>query len=136
MRVYEYSNNSWTQLGSDIDGEAAGDGFGFSVAINDAGNRIAIGGIFNDSNGTDAGHVKIYDYENGSWNLVQSEINGESPNDRYGIALSLNSSGNRIIIGSKENDGNGSAAGHVRIFDLKPAPDIRPHYDHYRYRWI
>ena len=25
VRVYEYSNNSWTQLGSDIDGEAVWD---------------------------------------------------------------------------------------------------------------
>ena len=25
VRVYEYSGSSWSQLGSDIDGEAAGD---------------------------------------------------------------------------------------------------------------
>ena len=28
VRIYEYSSGSWTQLGADIDGEAAGDNSG------------------------------------------------------------------------------------------------------------
>ena len=34
-----------TQLGSDIDGEAAGDYFGSSVSMNSAGDRLAIGAV-------------------------------------------------------------------------------------------
>ena len=33
VRVYEYSSNTWSQLGQDIDGEAAGDDSGTSVSI-------------------------------------------------------------------------------------------------------
>ena len=44
VRIYQYSSGSWSQLGSDIDGEAEGDEFGLSVAMNDAGDRIAVGG--------------------------------------------------------------------------------------------
>ena len=33
VRVYQLSGSSWTQLGADIDGEAAGDNSGSSVAL-------------------------------------------------------------------------------------------------------
>ena len=60
VRIYELSGGSWTQLGADIDGEAAGDGSGRSVSLSSDGSRVAIGAIMNDGAGTDAGHVRIY----------------------------------------------------------------------------
>ena len=42
VRVYEYSGGSWSQLGSDIDGEDAGDYSG-RVSMNSDGDRVAIG---------------------------------------------------------------------------------------------
>ena len=45
VRIYEYSSGSWTQLGADIDGEAAGDQSGYSVSMNAAGDRVAIGAL-------------------------------------------------------------------------------------------
>ena len=66
MRVYQYSSGSWSQLGADIDGEASGDHSGFSVSMNSTGDRVAIGGIYNDGNGSDAGHVRVYQYSSGS----------------------------------------------------------------------
>ena len=33
VRVFEFSGGSWSQLGSDIDAEAAGDNFGESIAL-------------------------------------------------------------------------------------------------------
>ena len=50
-----------TQLGSDIDGEAAGDVSGMSVSMSSDGSRLAIGAEYNAGNGTDAGHVRVYD---------------------------------------------------------------------------
>ena len=55
VRIYEYSNSSWTQLGSDIDGEAQGDYSGTSVSMNSAGDRVAIGARRNDGTANDAG---------------------------------------------------------------------------------
>ncbi|MDP6169721.1 MAG: hypothetical protein QF780_06925, partial [Candidatus Marinimicrobia bacterium] len=52
---------SWSQLGSDIDGEAAGDYFGFSVSLDSDGDRVAIGATLNDGTGSDAGHVRVHD---------------------------------------------------------------------------
>ena len=60
VRIYEYSNSSWTQLGSDIDGEAANDWSGTSVSMNSAGDRVAIGALLNDGTANTAGHVRVY----------------------------------------------------------------------------
>ena len=48
VRVYQYSSSIWTQLGADIDGEAADDYAGRSVSINSAGNIVAVGAYQND----------------------------------------------------------------------------------------
>ena len=48
-----------TQLGSDIDGEAANDFFGNSVSMNSAGDRVAIGAPYNDGSGSYAGQVRV-----------------------------------------------------------------------------
>ena len=48
-----------TQLGSDIDGEAADD-YGYSVSMNSAGDRVAIGAYGNDGTASNAGHVRIF----------------------------------------------------------------------------
>jgi hypothetical protein len=62
VRVYEWSDSTWTQLGADIDGEAAGDWSGAgSVSLSPDGNRLAIGAGGNDGNGDHSGHVRVYD---------------------------------------------------------------------------
>ncbi len=60
-RVFEYDGAAWTQLGSDIDGEAAGDESGASVALSADGGRLAVGAPRNDGNGAESGHARVYD---------------------------------------------------------------------------
>ena len=43
VKIYDWNGTAWTQLGADIDGEAAGDKSGYSVSINANGDRVAIG---------------------------------------------------------------------------------------------
>ena len=59
-RIYEYSAGSWTQLGVDIDGEAAGDESGVSVSLSSDGSIVAIGARKNAATGGYAGHVRVY----------------------------------------------------------------------------
>jgi hypothetical protein len=47
------------QVGADIDGEAAGDQFGYSVSLSADGSRVAISGPHNDDNGNASGHVRV-----------------------------------------------------------------------------
>ena len=65
-----YGSTPWSQLGSDIDGEAAGDRFGFSASLDSDGDRVAIGGYLNDGNGSDAGHARIYSWDGSSWSQL------------------------------------------------------------------
>ena len=43
VRIYRWSDGSWNQLGSDIDGEAAGDLSGFSASLSADGRTVEIG---------------------------------------------------------------------------------------------
>ena len=117
VRIYEYSGGSWTQLGSDIDGEAAGDLSGWSISLSADGSRVAIGAYLNDGNGSDAGHVRIYEYSGGSWTQLGSDIDGEAADDYSGVSVSISADGSKVAIGAYGNDGNGSDAGHVRIYE-------------------
>jgi hypothetical protein len=117
VRIYEYSAGSWTQLGVDIDGEAAGDNSGYSVSLSSDGTTVAIGAIGNDGAGTNAGHVRIYEYSAGSWTQLGADIDGEAVADYSGSSVSLSSDGTRVAIGARYNDGNGTDAGHVRIYE-------------------
>lgn len=58
-RLFEFNGSAWIQIGSDFDGEAAGDNFGTSVAISNDGDMIAIGGINNDDGGSNSGHARV-----------------------------------------------------------------------------
>ena len=49
----------WTQVGADIDGEAAGDRFGRSVSFTNDGSLLAIGALYNDGAGSNAGRQLI-----------------------------------------------------------------------------
>ena len=48
VRVYKNVSNTWTKIGSDIDGEAAGDLSGYSLALSNDGTVLAIGAPTND----------------------------------------------------------------------------------------
>ena len=107
---------SQSQLGSDINGEAAHDNSGTSVSMNSDGTIVAIGAYGNDEGGSNSGHVRVYEYSGGSWIQLGSDINGEAANDRSGQSVSLSSDGTIVAIGAYFNDGNGSDSGHVRVY--------------------
>ena len=110
------ATTSGLQLGSDIDGEAASDYSGASVSLSSDGTIMAIGANGNDGNGNNSGHVRVYQYSNSAWTQLGSDIDGEAADDNSGASISLSSDGSIIAIGASYNDGNGSAAGHVRVY--------------------
>ena len=109
--------SSQSQLGLDIEGEASFDQSGWSVSLSADGNRVAIGAPNNDGNGDDSGHVRVFEWINGVWIQVGTDIDGESPGDQSGSSVSLSSDGNRVAIGSPYNVVNGTNSGHVRVYE-------------------
>ena len=109
-------SQNWFQIGSDIDGEAAGDWSGYSISLSSDGNRVAIGAYGNDGTGDLAGHARIYSESVGAWTQVGADIDGEAAGDHSGRSVSLSSDGKRVAIGAHGNDGTGDIAGHARIY--------------------
>ena len=70
-----------TQLGADIDGEAAADQSGWSVSMSSNGSRLAIGANNNAGNGSASGHVRVYEYANSAWTQLGADIDGEAVGD-------------------------------------------------------
>jgi len=136
VRVYQWSGSAWTQLGTDIDGEAADDRSGYSVSLSSDGNRLAIGAPRNGDNVTyssqmrksqnnsgqavqnqnDAGHVRVYQWSGTTWTQLGNDIDGESAEDNSGTSVSLSADGVRLAIGAADNAGNGNNSGHVRVY--------------------
>ncbi|MEC3908125.1 T9SS type A sorting domain-containing protein [Tamlana sp. 2201CG12-4] len=118
VRVYENQSGSWVQIGADIDGEAAEDFSGLSVSLSGDGTIVAVGAESNDgANGTDSGHVRVYENQSGSWVQVGVDIDGEAADDYFGTSVKLSNNGNILAVGALGNDGNGTDSGHVRIFE-------------------
>jgi hypothetical protein len=116
VRVYSWNGSSWIQQGSDINGEAAGDFSGASVSLSSDGSILAIGAYYNDDNGSDSGHVRVYSWNGSSWIQRGSDIDGEAADDLSGYSVSLSSDGSILAIGAIYNDGIGSGSGHVRVY--------------------
>ena len=116
VRIYKYNEGAWTQIGQNINGEAAGDESGDPVSLNSDGSIVAIGAPYNDENGEDSGQVRIYKYNNGTWIQIGEDIDGKAAGDRLGYSVSLSSDGSIVAIGAPYNDDNVINSGQVRIY--------------------
>jgi hypothetical protein len=105
-------------MDTDINGEAKGDYSGWSVSLSDDGNVLAIGAPYNDGNGANSGHVRVYAWDLASATYIQrgNDINGEAADDVSGVSVSLSDDGNVLAIGAVNNDGNGTNSGHVHVY--------------------
>ena len=118
-QVYHYSdsNNTWTQVGSTIIGEAINDGFGKSVSLSADGKILATSGPRNSSNGYKSGHVRVYSYDGNDWQQLGQEIYGKQAYDETGWQVSLSNDGTLLGVGAIEIEGD-TNTGYVRMYQL------------------
>lgn len=116
VRVYQNVGGTWTQIGADIDGEAAADYSGGAVSLSSDGSIVAIGAAGNDAGGSNLGHVRVYENINGIWTKIGADIDGEANGDESGSAVSLSDDGTIVAIAARNNDGSYANAGHVRVY--------------------
>lgn len=112
VRIYEWRDFSWIQIGTDIDGEAAGDLSGSAVALSNSGYSVAVGAYANTAHGLNSGHVRVKNLVSNEWTIKGADIDGDS-RDRFGYAVALNSRGDRLVAGAPGKSGYGC----VRIYD-------------------
>ena len=97
VKVYELQGGNWIQLGSTISGTQTGEELGTSVDINDAGTRIACSG--------ERG-VKVYDFQNGDWQLNANYTSFNEFNEAAGGAkrVRLADNGKILAVGDEGFD--------------------------------
>ena len=117
--VHHKKSTDFSQMGLDIDGEATPDHSGRSVSLSSDGTIVAIGAYANGNDGSYLyhGHVRVYVWNGSAWVQRGGDIDGEAADDNSGISVSLSSDGTIVAIGAYGNDGNGSSAGHVRVYE-------------------
>jgi hypothetical protein len=118
--IWNASTSTWDQRGSDINGEAVADQFGYSVSLSSDGTILAVGATGNDLSGSNSGRTYIYTWNGTNWVYKGDPIGGKSPNDGSGRSVSLSSNGDILAIGAIGNDGttlvNTDNRGHVRVY--------------------
>ena len=126
-RVYQRdADNQWVQLGSDLTGDSAGDHFAL-VSISGDGKILAVGGDLNDTGGTDAGHIKLYNYTNNQWSQIGSTISGDSSGDQLGFNPLVSRDGTLVIVPVINDDTtNGDDSGSVRLYNLIDSSNSKP----------
>jgi uncharacterized protein YjbI with pentapeptide repeats len=116
VSVFQYSGSNWVQVGNKIIREASGDNYGYSVKLSANGKVLAIGGLNNDSNGSNSGHVRVHQWNGTAWVRLGGDILGEFAGDQSGASVDLSGDGTTIVIGATGNDGNGNNSGHARVY--------------------
>ena len=111
VRVFDLSGSTWVQVGSDIDGEAEADFSGRSVSLSADGARLAVGAPKNGGGGTEAGHVRVYQWSGAAWVQLGADLDGQAGGDQAGASVALSEDGTRVAIGA-----TGAGAGTVRVF--------------------
>jgi hypothetical protein len=108
-KVYELISGTWTQQVKLIGEGTVQNYFGKSVSINDTGDIIAVGApVFNNN----VGYVKIYKNISGTW-TQQVKLDGEATLEQYGLSVSLNSTGDTLVVGAPFAN---STRGYIKIY--------------------
>ena len=104
VRVYQKNNDSWLQLGNDLNGIADNEEFGHSVDLNGDGTILAVGTKDTSNN------LIIYQYDGSVWSQKGNNIDVVNNNISYdeislttGMKVKLNKEGNKLVTMNKYN---------------------------------
>ncbi len=114
--VFDFDGSAWSETVKLIAGDgAAGDQFGYSVSL--VGDRALIGAFRDDDQGIDSGSAYVFDFDGTTWTETVKLTSGDgAPDDQLGFSVSLAS--DRVLVGSRLDDDNGSSSGSAYVFDF------------------
>ena len=127
VQVYQYntSNDQWTTKGSPLVGNAIGDEFGFSIAINGDGTIVAVGSVGCDSSSQEnVGCAQIYQWNDtmNDWTVMGSKLAGNPvENGYFGRSIALSLDGHVVAVGAASRilspaGSLGKLQGYVKVF--------------------
>ena len=111
------STVGWTQA-QKLSGDSEEDRFGYSVATNNDGSIIVMGGIGNDGGfSLGSGAAIVFTGSSAVGWTQKQKLSGYNFGDQFGYSVDTNSNGTVIVMGGRLHDPNGvSAAGAVLVF--------------------
>lgn len=117
VRVYRLNGTNWTQIGSDLNGEAAMDQSGLGVSLSENGNIIAIGANGNDGSATESGHVRVYSFNGSVWSQLGADIDGLPLAENFSTC-SISANGLTVAIGALNYNLAGNTYGRVAVYQF------------------
>ncbi len=126
VRIYRLENDgcTWKQIGKDIDGESCWESSGWSTRLSADGKTVAIGSSFNDDNGADAGHVRVFQMDiSEGWKQLGEALMGTKTLDNFGMGLDISADGNILAIGAPGSETIKDRPGYVIVYRLEDSAD-------------
>ena len=117
VRVYEYANGSWDQIGGDIVGSTAEEVFGYAMDISGKGLSVAVGAYVRSVGGVSgAGTVSVFSLppDGTTWVPVGQLVTGGASQQRFGRSVSISTDGKRVAASSR----GPSSRGLVQLLDF------------------
>lgn len=122
VSVFVDTDGVWENLGaSALDGDQARDMFGASVALSATGHTVAVGAPVDNSGGSAAGTVRVFDFDTSTnrWALVGGVLIGSGPNHQFGTSVALDDTGAVLAVGARYETGTqGALSGTVQVYSL------------------
>lgn len=99
-RVFEWSGTDWIQKGADISSEFVNEQRTNALSMSGDGFIVSIGCPGNDSVATEAGEVRVYEWNGSTWAQLNQGVEGNTSYDRFGFSVALNHSGSIYAAGA------------------------------------
>ena len=117
--VFDFDGTDWNETAKLLAADGVpNDQFGLSVSL--SGDRALVGAPGTNDNGTSSGSAYVFDFDGTAWAETTKLLPADgSTTDRFGLPVSL--SGNRVLIGSKGDDDDGTRSGSAYVFDFDGA---------------
>ena len=118
VRVYQFQNNTWTEVGDSLamTGQNSGDNAGINIAMGQNGNFIVMGEpLWPNGNGN--GRARAYQFQNNTWTEVGDSLamTGQNAEDNAGWSVAIDAQARLIAVG-EVGWPNGDGNGRVRVY--------------------
>ncbi|MCA9285410.1 MAG: hypothetical protein KDA22_09360 [Phycisphaerales bacterium] len=112
--VFRWNGSAWIEEQKLVPADAA-DGAWFGVSAAASGDVVAVGAIYDDQQGTNAGATFVYRWNGSAWVEEQKLAPADlSYGDQFGVAVALD--GDVAVVGSWMDDDQGTNAGAAYAF--------------------
>ena len=100
VRIFEFVNNDWGQIGQTLEGTNAGERFGYDVSLSSDGRTLAVGAPFYSGNSDNfLASARVYRFgSDGQWFEPGSMLIGKSLEEQFGSSLSLSGDASILVV--------------------------------------